>query len=770
MIPPPIRGCVAVAVTALAAVAAVASSAWDIAFVDGPAMPGHMNERSLRLDSAGRPHLVYGDYLLRYAWLDGEAWRIETVPGTAGIGGDMPSLGLDAGDRPHVTYYDKLNRDLIYAWKAADGWHSEPVDTAGDVGSVSSLVLDSAGNPRVAYYDAPPAGDLKYAFRDGSGWHREIVDSQRDVGRYLSLCLNISGEPAIAYHDRDRWDLKYAVRSTAGWQTAAFARGFDVSLAMDSAGRPHAAYYLWPGFDLLYAFLDSVGWHIEIVDAPGAVGSFPSLRLDGEGRPHVSYFDETRQDLKYAWKDGSAWQIVRVAEENSMGRYATLDLLMGRPHVACYDETGAAIIHACSDEAGWRLSYVERRRVACDYPSLAIDADGFPHVAYYDSTFGDLMHGFEDASGWHAETVDRRGDTGQWTSIETDSQGRLAIAYAGKYEGSWGHLRYAWKDDAGWHIETVHEDICASNVSLAFDAADEPHVSFYSHRYGKGYYARRSVTWQVEPAPTDSSTGSLRIDRWGLPHLAAGSNGLVHAFHDGFAWHQEIPSPPISASRCVLELDSSDNPRIASIHGGNGRPYYHSVETGQWQGASIDSVNAFALSLALWNDHPSLAYYDYWPTMNLRYATREGTQWRIEVVDDAWDVGAAACIRVSPGGRPYIAYVDQTSRALKLARGEASLSIEADPRPLPMARILRVSPSPVRTTATIRLSSQVDGAGELAVFDVAGRRVQTVARSTLRSGTDVLSWSPAGIPSGHYYLRLTVNGLPCEVIPIVVVR
>ena len=53
------------------------ASTWAIEDVDTPKLFQDMGDRSLALDTAGRPHIAYGADHLYYAWYDGSNWNLE---------------------------------------------------------------------------------------------------------------------------------------------------------------------------------------------------------------------------------------------------------------------------------------------------------------------------------------------------------------------------------------------------------------------------------------------------------------------------------------------------------------------------------------------------------------------------------------------------------------------------------------------------------------------------------------------------------------------
>ena len=58
---------------------------WRSECVDCPVSVFQIGDRSLALDAAGHPHVVYAGDRLYYAHFDGTAWQVETVDEAPGI-------------------------------------------------------------------------------------------------------------------------------------------------------------------------------------------------------------------------------------------------------------------------------------------------------------------------------------------------------------------------------------------------------------------------------------------------------------------------------------------------------------------------------------------------------------------------------------------------------------------------------------------------------------------------------------------------------------
>lgn len=101
--------------------------------------------------------------------------------------------------------------------------------------------------------------------------------------------------------------------------------------------------------------------------------------------------------------------------------------------------------------------------------------------------------------------------------------------------------------------------------------------------------------------------------------------------------------------------------------------------------------------------------------------------------------------------------------------------VGVDDRPLPGGFALsEVRPNPITAASAVRVELPVEASVSLALFDVAGHRVRSVAEDQVhRAGTTVFRLDSQGLPVGMYYLRLfarpTGSGVPFRTMRSVVV-
>ena len=65
-------------------------------------------------------------------------------------------------------------------------------------------------------------------------------------------------------------------------------------------------------------------------------------------------------------------------------------------------------------------------------------------------------------------------------------------------------------------------------------------------------------------------------------------------------------------------------------------------------------------------ENARISYYD-WTNHDLKYAAWDGSQWQIQTVDSAEDVGTHSSLALDAAGKPHISYSDSTNGGLKYA-------------------------------------------------------------------------------------------------------
>jgi len=390
---------------------------------------------------------------------------------------------------------------LHCATASAETWDIQTVDSEGDVGQYTSLALDASGFPRISYYDVTN-GDLRYAYRDADEWRIQTVDSEGYVGSWTSLALDMEGFPHIAYHGSG--GLKYAYQDSSGWHGHLLENagdGVGASLVLDSGGFPHIS-HMGYGAGGMYSYEDSSGWTHEYVPAICYPEFGIDLALDAAGVPHVTYVSYAGTDwlMRHAWKPGGSWQ----------------------------------------------TEIVEYNYTAGAGSSLLIDASGVLHVTHVlVGGSWDVKYAFKDASGWHSQIVDQIDYSMlQWvTSLVLDSEGNPHVCF--KRDGCDLAIRH-W-NGSSWVLEIVDsEGNVGTHPSMALDASDRPHISYYDATHRNLKYARFFLG-------DVALTGHLQDGQLLLTWEPVGGASAYWVFGNAqVAWFEPDLSPPTYVNRVAV--------------------------------------------------------------------------------------------------------------------------------------------------------------------------------------------------------------------------
>jgi hypothetical protein len=242
-------------------------------------------------------------------------------------------------------------------------------------------------------------------------------------------------------------------------------------------------------------------------------------------------------------------------------------------------------------------------------------------------------------------------------------------------------LVYAYHDGTSWITTTVNAGYVGEDLSLALDAADHPHISYYNSSNEEVRYAAYDGTsWHVEMVADvrGSPEGtSLALDSAGLPHISyynaypGTPAGLAYARYDGTAWQIEVAISGYDVGRASsLALDSSDRPHISYYSYNDWAIQYAHYDGSSWQHepVSYSFYRIIPTSLALdADDRPHVSFLGWAPTYGLAYAFRGDSGWVKEIVDHS-DIGQRhISLALDAAGDPHISYYDNLNADLRYA-------------------------------------------------------------------------------------------------------
>jgi hypothetical protein len=238
---------------------------------------------------------------------------------------------------------------------------------------------------------------------------------------------------------------------------------------------------------------------------------------------------------------------------------------------------------------------------------------------------------------WRTETVD---EGGKFTSIAVDKDQNLHLSFSDGH----GSVKYAFRPagaSSKWFTMVLDGGDAFTN--LALDAHGNPHICFPFRVLKYGRWDGKS--WQIQTIGTDAAPISFScavgVSPDGTPHVS---------------WYRDQNADNTAYTHIkYAELQNS----VWVIH-----TLDFEMQTGKWESMAIDSQG---------NPHLS---FDAFVKGLLRYAHKDGKDWKVETVDfrghtdDAYNLGMGNSIALEPDGKPVISYED--GQYLKCARLEGN--------------------------------------------------------------------------------------------------
>jgi hypothetical protein len=632
--------------------------------VDCPRNIMGMTGHSMRLDGSNRPHMAYGSDHLYHTWHNGVSWQTEVVDPAPGVG-YATSLAFDNTGKAGISYYDDYNHSLKLARWSGTAWTLQTVDSAPFAGFTSSLAFDSTGKPRIAYenYDTNLGSfPIKYAEWTGSAWNIfPMIDLMEDfAGTTLSLALDHSGGTHISYWTNNYPDparLIYASWSGSAWIKQIVEEGNDLgrnnALAFDSQDKPHISYLDdWEGV-VRYASWSGTAWAAETAFGGGSLSTAKnnptSLAFGSEDMPMIAISlgaSDPRETLVWLlYKSGGVWHADQdhdiVGSEGARWPSIAADS-SGKPHISYLDYNTGVLHYANLTSWGpdtWNNVAVDSGAQVGQGASLAMDRFGKPHIAYMDLTHGTMKYATQYFGTWQTSLVNVAGmKPAHGHALAVDSTGKPHIAYS---DTGTKKIMYATLNGANWTAEVAADDTGSDIekfISLAFDAADSPHISFHDSSYSAinlKYAHKTGATWSMSVVDV----------------LPVGITGLYNS----------------------IAIDTSGKPHISYYNYYNSSLWYASWNGSTWDKVAVDSGNSAGLYTSLALDalnHPHICYTDE-INYYVKYATFDGSAWSVQTLTaanpgHADDRDSICSLKIGSGNVPYVSYFSKANRHLAI--------------------------------------------------------------------------------------------------------
>jgi hypothetical protein len=726
---------------------------WVIERVDAPRLYTEMEPSSLKLYGTN-PRVAFGADHLYYAYSNSSGtsnWHFAYVDLNYGVG-RYASLAVepDTG-AAHISYYDAVNNDLKYAIQVFTGspdnyyWELTVVDS-GDVNGYTSIALDSSHYPHIVYQKDSELWYARYACTKdvpaACSWTTTQLDATTpNSGFWPAIAIDPEDHVHVVHMKKNPipYKMRYGVFDGATWLTfedIPFDAGKQISLAVPDDGYPHIAYADYSNSDLRYAFRSSGGWEEQVVDSSYVYHPSLSFGDNAFDAPFIVYSNSVDSQVKVA----------SISQENANCPVGVANDWFCDPVTAQYD-TGKYISGVRGSDGNTYLTYLKdwdggmifARGNSSAYSfytfpnntsanvgfavSLDLDTAGKPHFAYQNTTelstryarsnpasAGDC--GDDAGSRWQCMVVDNVGSSGDYIAIAVNPD--TGLPGIGYYIGGAAKLAYAtFNGISTWTPVNVDTNSNPFYISQALDPiTHSPRIAYFdqSHQILKyAYYVGSggdcggaALAWKCEAVTGvigDGGAVSLAMTTDGKAVIAYGDAGasvnIAYEVTSGGAdcggtnpakWHCDAVEVGITPIYDIsLVLTSTNIPRVVYADGNDGDFNYASASAAgvnaSWSVETIkDSLTGYHNDMALdSNGIPWVAYENFGSLLtgsDLMLAHRvgggsgtcfTGSNWSCETIDSAGDVGQYPEIEIAPGNMIYIAYYDVTNGDLKLA-------------------------------------------------------------------------------------------------------
>lgn len=300
--------------------------------------------------------------------------------------------------------------------------------------------------------------------------------------------------PVVSYGDPDT--SATAAMTPVGWMAGPFGGPVDGGISAATSPGGTAGFAYDNGSVLM---LSQSGWATSYYGS-GTNATKPSIAFNGDDNPAVLHnTGGFGDDLTLAIFNGTGWyqNVVENAFEGPfLSEAFALEYDSYNQANIVFENGGELMfgVKGVMTQNQWQFDTIE---LSLDVPiiNMAMGADDVPWITYADE--GELCYATYDRQlqTWTNGVIDQLGS--EYFSMAIDNTGGIGVAFIDTDD----MLTFSHNDGGGWVSDTdIAQVLLGSDVSLAFDADDNPLICYSDFDHGGDLYLAYDPVMVPEPA------------------------------------------------------------------------------------------------------------------------------------------------------------------------------------------------------------------------------------------------------------------------------
>jgi len=528
--------------------------------------------------------------------------------------------------------------------------------------------------------------------------------------------------------------------------------GLQNSIVLDSNDRPYILFYYSGGNALTLAHWIGYKWIYEPISSYEHYGNAISMAIDKNDNLHIAFIDTIPADLMYGFKNNEGWHIYRVDEDDYPIESNSIAIdSKGYPHIAyCREfnnDNNMELRYAYFDGTKWNVEVVDNEyEYVGKFCSLALDSNDYPHISYMERVSNqnkyNLKYARWDGTKWIKEVLSTEENRDLYTSIAIDKNNRPHIAYHGySYLHYKSSVFYIYFDGFSWKKELIDVVVSEGLVSIVLNSNDYPCIAYKNYDGIK--YAHWDGSKWIKEYACQKGAGlgqrqlSLALDSNDYPHITC-DNYFTEPWSIWYIWYGE---PLVD-----IDLTSfSAKPSGSAI-------------TLNWSISTDEDISGFNLYRRV----ATTSTVSNIPTVG------ENVTFPLQMDDNTqWTRVNTSLIT---GTNPY-SYTDrditpETNYEYKLEavvynKNETlgTTQVTSGNKTPGSFEIARIYPTPASSQISIDVIVPEQADIYIAIYDITGRRVGTIANEKYNSGEYTITGDVSGLSDGVYIVRMTGEDL-----------